>query len=265
MYHCHVLFYLTGHPHSTYEVIKKMPPLKGFTHDFSESETPEPELAARADVILAGLSGPDPMASLRTLTDGMKEEAQLILLADREQADRLEDFLPQVCDLWLTPMPDRELRFRFRRWQQIYKQGKDLWQAEQFLDSSINSTPQMIWYKDRDGVYKKVNSSFCEVAGKASEDIVGHDYAHTWDAAACVQSDREVMRLRKTCVVDEVIQRDGEEMLLKAYKSPLYDLDGSVMGIVGIAVNVTQERAYEREILEKNRSWRCSFPAWTVV
>ncbi|MDE6740417.1 MAG: PAS domain S-box protein, partial [Lachnospiraceae bacterium] len=34
---------------------------------------------------------------------------------------------------------------------------------------------------------------------------------------------------------------------------PLYDLNGSVMGTVGIAIDVTKEQAYEQEIIEKKR------------
>ena len=41
---------------------------------------------------------------------------------------------------------------------------------------------------------------------------------------------------------------------LMTYKSPLYDLDGSVMGTAGVGIDVTQERAYEQEIVRKNQT-----------
>ncbi len=47
--------------------------------------------------------------------------------------------------------------------------------------------------------------------------------------------------------------------LLTTYKSPLYDVDGSVMGTVGVAIDVTQERAYEQEIIQKNRTLEAIF------
>ena len=37
---------------------------------------------------------------------------------------------------------------------------------------------------------------------------------------------------------------------LKTYKSPLFDLDGSVMGTVGVAIDVTQERLYEQMMIK---------------
>ena len=47
--------------------------------------------------------------------------------------------------------------------------------------------------------------------------------------------------------------------LLKTYKSPLYDLDGSVMGTVGVAIDVTKERIYEQEIIQKNHTLETIF------
>lgn len=53
MYHCRIQFYLTGHKNSVFEIIKAMPPLEHFTHEFIESEGPREDMAANADVILA--------------------------------------------------------------------------------------------------------------------------------------------------------------------------------------------------------------------
>ena len=47
--------------------------------------------------------------------------------------------------------------------------------------------------------------------------------------------------------------------MLTTYKSPLYDLDGSVMGTVGVGVDITQERTYEQELIKKNRTLETIF------
>ena len=60
------------------------------------------------------------------------------------------------------------------------------------------------------------------------------------------------MTKKKTCIAEEIIQTGGGKRILTTYKSPLYNIDGSVMGTVGIAVDVTQERAYEQELIKKN-------------
>ncbi len=60
------------------------------------------------------------------------------------------------------------------------------------------------------------------------------------------------MTKRATCVSEEIIQTGEGTRQLTTYKSPLYDLDGSVMGTVGVAIDVTQERAYEQELIRNN-------------
>lgn len=58
---------------------------------------------------------------------------------------------------------------------------------------------------------------------------------------------------------EEVVQAGDGTKLLTTYKSPLYDLDGAVMGTVGVAIDVTQERAYEQEIISKNHTMELIF------
>ena len=55
MYHCHIHFYLAGRSCQIFETIKMISPLEHFAHTFIESERPEEDLAAKADVILADL------------------------------------------------------------------------------------------------------------------------------------------------------------------------------------------------------------------
>ena len=59
MYHCHVHFYFIGHQHRIMDVVKEMSPLDNFTHEFSEGDVPEAEMAAKADVIFADLQNMD--------------------------------------------------------------------------------------------------------------------------------------------------------------------------------------------------------------
>ena len=62
-----------------------------------------------------------------------------------------------------------------------------------------------------------------------------------------------------TCVSEELVKTGEGMKLLTTYKSPLYDLDGSVMGTVGVAIDVTQERAYEKEVVKKNQTLETIF------
>ena len=240
-----------------------MAPMESFTHTFLESGDPQKEPAAGADVIFADLRGMDGACAAGELISWKKPGTKLILLAEREQMDVLSDCLPQIQDIWILPMSDEELRFRFLRWQQSYKQQKDYWETSQYLETTVNSVPNLIWYKDKDGVHEKVNDSFCSVVNKTRQQVEGHRHASIWDVEQddppCIDSERIVMERRATCVAGECIQTQEGTRLLTTYKSPLFDVDGSVMGTVGVAVDVTKEQEYAQELIKKTQTLEAVF------
>ena len=263
MYHCHVCFYLIGSQKQLFETIRGIPVFAASEYDFIEGESPSEESAGRADVILADLRGLDAADAARDLIAWKKPKAELILLAEQEQFEGMADCLSEVTDIWTLPMGDTALRFHFERWQQAYKMKNDFWQTNQYLESVINSVPNLIWYKDKSGIHEKVNDSFCRTVNKTKEQVQGRGHAYIWDVEqddpACIESERIVMEKRETCVSEETIQTGDGTRVLTTYKSPLYDLDGSVMGTVGVGIDITRERAYAQELIKKNQTLEMLF------
>jgi diguanylate cyclase (GGDEF)-like protein/PAS domain S-box-containing protein len=262
MYHCVVHFYEMGRQDSSMVQLRKIKPLERFLHVFSDSEELDRELAQTADVIFLNVQGMDD-SQIHTAMDGViackKDEAELIILLDKEQAQPLLDsYGKQITDFWFLPLSDTEAQFHFRRWQNSYKLKKDFWLVNNYLDSTINCVPHMIWYKDKEGAHMKVNNAFCESVNKTMEQVQGRGHYYIWDLSPdeyakgefiCMESEYEVMEKRKTCVFEENVKIKDEMRQLKTFKAPLFDLDGSVMGTVGVATDVTQERLYEQMII----------------
>lgn len=263
MYHCHMHIYLISRQNGRFEAIRKLDPLAPFTHIFLESDCPQEELVSRADVILADLQDMDAVCETEKIIGWKAPEVVLILLADRQQIESLTDYLPQIKDIWTLPMSDAELCFRFLRWQQSCKVEKDCWEISQYLETTVNSVPNLIWYKDKDGVHEKVNNSFCKAVNKTKAQVQGRRHAYIWDVEqddpACIESERMVMEKRETCISGECIQTQDGTRLLTTYKSPLYDLDGSVMGTVGVGIDVTKEQAYAQELIRRTQTLEAIF------
>ena len=99
---------------------------------------------------------------LRELIVGKRDKAELIVLVDGEQRSLPLDSLSALKDIWVTPLSEEELYFRFQRLQQEWKWRMDAWQTNQYLEATINSVPNLIWYKDKNGIHEKVNDSFCK-------------------------------------------------------------------------------------------------------
>lgn len=150
MYYCQLHVYCLGRRQELFDTVRAIPPLEHFTHTFSKSDAPDPALAAQADVILADLRELDGDAA-GLLAAG--EKTVLILLAEREQIPALEDRLDTAADLWVLPMSAAEISFRFRRLQARMKERADAWQTSHFLDAAIDSTPNLIWFKDKNGIH----------------------------------------------------------------------------------------------------------------
>lgn len=260
MYRCEICFYMMTEQDELFAALKELLPLPHFTHEYLGSARLDETMVGRADVIFADIRQTQMEKTVATLLSGRKQGAELIFLADKEQAETLtlQDG-ENITDIWITPLTVSEFRFRLIRWQKTYKMSRDLWQAQSYLDTTINSVPHLIWYKNKKGAHMKVNEAFCKAVNKTMEQIEGHGHYYIWDIDPdeyakgefiCMESEYEVMDKRETCVFDENVKIGDSMRQLKTYKSPLFDLDGSVMGTVGVAIDVTQERLYEQMMIK---------------
>ncbi|MDD4770038.1 MAG: histidine kinase N-terminal 7TM domain-containing protein [Bacteroidales bacterium] len=130
----------------------------------------------------------------------------------------------------------------------------------------------MLWARDLDGRYLFANKALCSsVLGvDSSDDVVGKtmhdlmqlsvsmselDTRRLRIAEISNQTDAIVLQTGKPGVFDEVFWRDGEEVHLSVHKAPLLDDRGQIMGIVGTASDVTEQKNTERELfLAKQRA-----------
>ena len=148
MYHCCIHFSLVSnmiHKDNLLETIKKMPPLENFSHEFCQGSDCKSSQIAEADAIFVNLRGMEPDRVVEDILREKKKDARLILLAEREQILLLSEFLPEIEDIWTLPMEKEELEFRFFKWQGGIKLNRDYRQTSHFLETAINSVPNLVW------------------------------------------------------------------------------------------------------------------------
>ena len=265
MYQGELTIYLVGLDDENVQALRAVPALAPFTHRFVSAPVFDAHVALDADLTLVSLGREVDTWVLQDFLEDKEEHCDVIALVAPERSAETMGLLPELYDVWPDGMPAEELVWRFDHWQQHRKTRADAQETAQFLEVTINSIPCLVWYKTADGIHEKVNDSFCETVGKEKDDVQGRGHAYIWDVEsddpACIESEVQVMATRKTCVSEEVVQSGSGTKLLTTYKSPLYDLDGSVMGTVGVAIDVTQERAYERDLLQKNQTLENMFTA----
>jgi len=156
-----------------------------------------------------------------------------------------------------TPMADTLAVYYMERLLHCVSLERQLLLAARSIEVGINSLPDMIWFKDMDGIHTIVNQGFCSVVGKSREDVTGKDHYYIWDvspddpnsgADACQESEEAVIAAGHTLQFREQVKGPGGMRQLTVYKSPLYDLDGTPLGTVGIGRDVTSLENMTAEI-----------------
>ena len=128
----------------------------------------------------------------------------------------------------------------------------------QIFNKILNTAQESIFWKDNDQRYRGVNKAFLRFFDMASQDdVVGKtDEDIDWlkDIVSSNEDEKRVLQGENTYMVLEKCRVDGEERDIYISKAPVYDDDGSIMGLAGSFVDVTDVKNQEREIeqLRKN-------------
>jgi len=131
--------------------------------------------------------------------------------------------------------------------------------SEVLYHSLVESLPQNIFRKDRQGRFTFANKRFCSIIGRSPEEIIGttdFDYFPAELAAKYQRDDQRVMETREPFeTVEENRTPDRGTSHVQVVKTPLYDAFGNVIGVQGMFWDVTERKkmeealAYERDLL----------------
>lgn len=268
MYNCLVKIYLSGENCPAFDVIRTVCAPEKFSFDFFEGGFPKAGKTCAGDVIIAGMTGEGVSDFLEAVSRKDFKDCTVILMGSREDIPLTDNIMENINDIWFTPLSEAEVRFRFGRLCEELRKSAESSLTAQYLDRTINTIPVLIWYKDKHGIHHKVNDEFCRTVGKPREQVEGREHAYIWNVSPddpgveeCARSDRLVMECGDTVIGEETVQAGSETLLMTTYKSPLYERDGSVMGTVGVGIDITRERAYQKELLAKSRTLENIFSA----
>ena len=113
--------------------------------------------------------------------------------------------------------------------------------------------PDLVWFKDINGIHMKVNDVFCQTVGKKKKEIEGKDHCSVWDVKIddCAKTEDIVKKEKKTCQFNELVKSRNGLRQFRTYKSPLFNPDGELIGTVGIGHDITdlENMSTEMEIL----------------
>ncbi|HEX7553236.1 MAG TPA: ATP-binding protein [Geothrix sp.] len=123
------------------------------------------------------------------------------------------------------------------------------------LQTLIHAIPDLVWLKNPEGVYLGCNRAFERFFGAREADIIGktdYDFVPHQEADFFRQKDGEAIAAGATRANEEWITlvETGQPVLLEVLKTPIYEADGTLVGVLGIGRDVTEHR---RLLLEQER------------
>ncbi len=138
---------------------------------------------------------------------------------------------------------------------------KALEHERSLLKTLVQTIPDLVWLKDAQGVYLACNPQFERLYGAREADIVGKtDYDFVAPALADMfrANDRAAHAAGRPHTNEEALTfaANGYQGLFQTTKTPMYDAEGGLIGVLGIARDITAVRSadeHRRHLLDISR------------
>jgi PAS domain S-box-containing protein len=132
-----------------------------------------------------------------------------------------------------------------RRTAALERASAALRERNALLHAITTSTPDLIFAKDRDGRMLMANPAWLKAVGRSRGDemreVLGLD-----------DKERLVLEAGETMILEESLAaRGGDSPAARTYlttKSPLRDEQGRVIGLIGVATDITERKQAQREL-----------------
>lgn len=125
----------------------------------------------------------------------------------------------------------------------------------------LQTIPALVWMKDPKGIYLACNSRFERFFGAREAEIIGktdYDFVDAELAGFFREHDLKAMAADKPNINEEWITYadDGHRELLETIKTSVHDAEGHLIGVLGIARDITEHRRTEEELKNERIRFR---------
>lgn len=123
-------------------------------------------------------------------------------------------------------------------------------QLYNLLVDIIEGTSDAIFVKDQNGQYLVINSSAANAVGKIPSDIIGKDDRALFseqDFNQIQATNNRILDSGKSEQLEETVTINDKEITYLTNKYPRFDYHGNIIGLIGIARDITERKKLQQE------------------
>ena len=190
-------------------------------------------------------------------TEFVPTDSKTLLVLATKCSSVPTELLKVADELWLNATDDSLLAFYFDKLLKRIEMERSAFMDSNYLGTLIDNIPDLIWFKNIDGIHLKVNDAFCKAVGKAKGDVEGRNHYYIWDIPkeiyersdyVCLNTDDVVIETLKPQSFDEkVFAKTGLRQFI-TYKAPIFDENNKLAGTMGCAHDVTELKNISTEL-----------------
>lgn len=133
----------------------------------------------------------------------------------------------------------------------LHEQTRELQRQHGLLQSVIEGIQEIVFVKDAQGNYQLINSTGAAYLGRTVQELLGKSEASllkSKDAERVRKDDLAIMAAGRPLTTEAPLTIDGVTRTFLTTKAPYRDGAGNVIGVVGIARDMTERKRAESEI-----------------
>ncbi|MCB1774061.1 MAG: PAS domain S-box protein, partial [Gammaproteobacteria bacterium] len=124
-------------------------------------------------------------------------------------------------------------------------------------NTALDAIPDLVWQKDTKGRYVDCNQAFAQFFGREPGDIIGANDTNLIGIRLAVtwrRSEQAAIGGGRVVETEQWITAPGSQrsLLLAIKRTPLYDSDGVLVGVLSIGRDISEKRRVENELRQRD-------------
>ncbi|MBQ7564853.1 MAG: diguanylate cyclase [Lachnospiraceae bacterium] len=151
---------------------------------------------------------------------------------------------PDISTILYLGDPEEEKAYRLTALFHKITSDYKAFMGYNMLNSALNTLPDMMWFKELNGLHHNVNNAFAKIVRKTKEDCEGKTHGYIWNvpeeaAFSCKESEDQVISKKSLLTFQEPVGTDEGMKQFVTYKAPMYDMFQNIIGTVGMGHDIT--------------------------